>query len=153
MQKKGVELFRYTNRTSWAERDCRLAGRDDLWNVMIQDKVDGYQVWTAGVTGAYHRFRIGYGGSSEKAVHDFPPERQSTCQLLYIRKNGDFYKPVSCIRLEDMRDGITDYFYYRLAEKTDSADTWKINSNNGSMKLFRKESKNEVQSALFCSVL
>lgn len=117
MQKKGVELFRYTNRTSWAERDCRLAGRDDLWNVMIQDKVDGYQVWTAGVTGAYHRFRIGYGGSSEKAVHDFPPERQSTCQLLYIRKNGDFYKPVSCIRLEDMRDGITDYFYYRLAEE------------------------------------
>lgn len=44
MQKNGVKLARYTNRTSWAERDVRLAGRDDLWDVMIHDRMDGYQV-------------------------------------------------------------------------------------------------------------
>ena len=55
-------------------------------------------------------------------VHNFPPENQSTCQLVYVRKQGDFYKPVSCIRMEDMRDGITDALYYREALKRTEND-------------------------------
>jgi hypothetical protein len=117
MQKNGVKLARYTNRTSWAERDVRLAGRMDLWDVMINDRMDGYQVWTAGVTGQWLGYRYAYSSASRIPVHNYPPEKQSICQLVYVRKKGDFFKAISCIRLEDMRDGITDYLYYKEAEK------------------------------------
>ena len=36
--------------------------------------------------------------------------------LVYIRKDGEIYHPVSCIRLENIRDGIIDALYYRLAK-------------------------------------
>lgn len=118
LQAQGVRLARYTNRTSWAERDVRLAGREDLWDVMIRDRMDGFLIWTACCTGAWLHHRYAYGGAARRPVFDFLPEEQSTCSLVYIRKQGDSYKPVSCIRLEDMRDGITDYFYYKAAEKS-----------------------------------
>lgn len=117
MQKNGVKLARYTNRTSWAERDVRLAGRMDLWDVMINDRMDGYQVWTGSVTGEWLGYRYAYSSAARTPVHNYPPEKQSICQLVYVRKKGDFFKAISCIRLEDMRDGITDYLYYKEAEK------------------------------------
>ena len=37
--------------------------------------------------------------------------------LVYIRRTGDVYRPVSCIRLENIRDGIIDAIYYKLAKE------------------------------------
>lgn len=117
LQTKGVKLARYTNSTSWAERDVRLAGRADLWNVMIRDFMDGYMIWTAGCTGAWLNHRYAYSDAERAPVFNYPPEQQSTCCLVYVRKIGDRLKPIASIRLEHMRDGITDYFYYKAAEK------------------------------------
>ena len=117
LQKKGLMLARYTNRTSWAERDVRLAGREDLWNVMIKDFMNGYMIWTAGITGAWLNYRYAYSDAEHCPVFNYPPEQQATCCLVYVRKIGDRLKPIASIRLEHMRDGITDYFYYKAAEK------------------------------------
>lgn len=114
--KQGVQLARYTNRTSWAERTAPLSGRFDIWDVIIREGLDGFQVWTAGICPQIN-YCFGYKGCARIPVHNFPPEKQTTCQLIYVRKQGDFYKPVSCIRLEDLRDGITDALYYREAER------------------------------------
>lgn len=116
LRANGIKISRYTNRTSWAERSGRFSGRLDIWDVLIREGLDGFCVWTASpyvtLGGA-----LGYDSAYKVPAHNFPPENQSTCQLIYIRKQGDFYKPVSCIRLEDMRDGITDALYYREALK------------------------------------
>ena len=117
LQSKGVKLGRYTNSTSWAERDVRLAGRKDLWNCMIKDYMDGYLIWTAGCTGSWLNYRYAYGDAERVPVFSYPPEQQSTCCLVYVREIGERLKPIASIRLEDMRDGITDYFYYKEAEK------------------------------------
>jgi hypothetical protein len=117
LQKKGVRLARYTNTTSWAERDVRLAGREDLWNVMIKDYMDGFMIWTAGTTGAWLNHRYAYSDAERCPVFNYPPEQQATCCLVYVRKIGSRLKPIASIRLEHMRDGITDYFYYKAAEK------------------------------------
>ncbi len=117
LQQKGVRLARYTNRTSWAERDVRLAGRADLWDVMIKDFMDGYMIWTACATGAWLNHRYAYSDAERCPVFNYPPEEQATCCLVYVRKIGDRLKPIASIRLEDMRDGITDYYYYKAAEK------------------------------------
>ena len=34
-----------------------------------------------------------------------------------MRKVDNVYRPVSCMRLENIRDGIVDALYYRLAKK------------------------------------
>lgn len=116
MQAQGVILSRYTNDTSWAERTAALSGRRDLWDVMIKDRMDGFQIWTAGLYPQLN-FGLGYSSAYKVPAHDYPPEHQTTCQLVYVRREGDFYKPVSCIRLEDMRDGIIDTLYYREARR------------------------------------
>lgn len=117
LQKQGVRLARYTNSTSWAERDVRLAGRNDLWTVMLKDFMDGYMIWTAGTTGAWLNHRYAYSDAERCPVFNYPPEQQATCCLVYVRKIGNRLKPIASIRLEHMRDGITDYFYFKAAEK------------------------------------
>lgn len=117
MRESGFPIRRYTNRTSWAERSGFLAGRLDLWEVMIREGLGGYVIWTAGVDPRAN-YGLGYRSIRNFDWKNLPPENQHLCQLVYYRRQGDFYKPVSCIRLEDMRDGITDVLYYRLAKET-----------------------------------
>ena len=121
LRANGIKISRYTNRTSWAERSGRFAGRVDIWEVLIREGLDGFCVWTASPYVTLD-CALGYDSAYKVPAHNFPPENQSTCQLVYIRKQGDFYKPVSCIRMEDMRDGITDALYYREALKRTEND-------------------------------
>ena len=115
MRESGFPIRRYTNRTSWAERSPAFAGRLDLWDVMIREGLDGYVVWTAGVDPRAN-YGLGYGSIRNFDWKNLPPEKQHLCQLVYYRRTGEYCRPVSCIRLEDMRDGITDLLYYRLAK-------------------------------------
>ena len=116
MRSKGVKVSRYMNRASWAGRALPLQARGEPWEALIVDGLDGYACWTAGIRPNLG-FRTGYSGYNKKySIPELPPERQIESMLVYIRKDGEIYHPVSCIRLENIRDGITDALYYRLAK-------------------------------------
>lgn len=57
-----------------------------------------------------------YGGCAREDISLTPPENQSISQLVYVRRMGDFRKPVSCKRLESLRDGVRDYLYLSLLD-------------------------------------
>ena len=116
MRSKGFPIRRYTNRTSWAERNRIMSGRRDIWDVVIQDNLDGMVIWTSSPH-CWLNYSLGYGSKRNVDWKGLPPENQHTCQLVYWRKQGDYIKPISSLRLEDMRDGITDALYYREAVK------------------------------------
>ena len=125
MQSKGVRISRYTNRPSWAGRTLPIQARRDPWDVLVVDGLNGYTCWTAGLRPNLD-FQTGYSGYNKKyRIHELPPDRQIASMLVYVRKDGDIYHPVSCIRLENIRDGITDALYCKLvrerAEKTGDA--------------------------------
>lgn len=114
-QTLGKRLSMYTNVASWAGRNPPLAARNRLrwaWNV----GVDEYTVWTMSV---YPPLNYSYStGKTRPSLLDVPPERMSTAMLVYFRrqqKDGkDFFKPVSCKRLEALRDGVKDAIYLEL---------------------------------------
>lgn len=116
MRSKGFPIRRYTNRTSWAERNRVMSGRRDLWDVVIGDNLDGMVVWTASPS-CWLNYSLGYGSKRNVDWKGLPPENQHACQLVYWRKQGDYIKPISSLRLEDLRDGVTDSLYYREAVK------------------------------------
>jgi hypothetical protein len=116
MRSKGFPIRRYTNRTSWAERNRVMSGRRDLWDVVIGDNLDGMVVWTASPS-CWLNYSLGYGSKRNLDWKGLPPENQHACQLVYWRKQGDYIKPISSLRLEDLRDGVTDSLYYREAVK------------------------------------
>ncbi len=116
MRSKGFPIRRYTNRTSWAERNRVMSGRRDLWEVVIGDNLDGMVVWTASPS-CWLNYSLGYGSKRNLDWRALPPENQHTCQLVYWRKQGDYIKPIASLRLEDLRDGVTDSLYYREAVK------------------------------------
>jgi hypothetical protein len=58
----------------------------------------------------------GSGYNKKYSIPELPPDRQIDTMLVYIRKDGGIYHPVSCIRLENIRDGIIDALYFRLAK-------------------------------------
>lgn len=49
-----------------------------------------------------------------RSVVDLPTERQTTSSLVYFRRDGDVFYPVSSKRLEAIRDGITDWMYLKM---------------------------------------
>lgn len=118
LQSKGVVLSRYINDASWAGRTMPVAARAEPWAALIVDGTDGYACWTANIWPDIG-YRVPYGGYSRSIrFQDLPPERQIPEFLVYMRKIGDVYHPVSCIRLENIRDGLIDALYFRLARQT-----------------------------------
>ena len=125
LRTKGIRLSRYMNRASWAGRNPPIAARAEPWDALIVDGLDGYACWTASIRpNARNKSLVGYSGYNPKyRVCDLPPERQIPALLVYMRKAGDVYHPVSCMRLENIRDGIVDALYYRMAKrKAEAAD-------------------------------
>jgi hypothetical protein len=51
-----------------------------------------------------------------RSVVDLPTERQTTSSLVYFRREGDVFYPVSSKRLEAIRDGITDWMYLKMLD-------------------------------------
>ena len=118
LRSKGVKVSRYLNNASWAGRRRPIEARTEPWKALIHDELDGYTCWTACLWPNLG-FRPGYKGYSKTLkIHELPPEEQVPTMLVYIRKDGNVYHPVSCIRTENIRDGIIDALYYRLAKKT-----------------------------------
>lgn len=116
MRSKGLVLSRYLNDASWAGRTPPLSSRREPWEALIVDGVDGYVCWTCNIWPEID-YRVGYSGYNwDMRFQEFPPEQQIPAFLVYIRKIGEVYHPVSCIRLENIRDGLIDALYYRLAK-------------------------------------
>ena len=117
LQSKGVKVSRYLNQASWAGRTLPIRARNEPWEALVVDGLDGYACWTAGIR-PNSKYRTGYSGYNPKyVIPDLPPDRQIASFLVYIRRTGDVYRPVSCIRLENIRDGIIDAIYYKLAKE------------------------------------
>lgn len=119
LRTKGIRLSRYMNRASWSGRNPPLAARAEPWDALIVDGLDGYACWTACIRpDTRNKSLVGYSGYNPKyRICDLPPEQQIPSFLVYMRKVGNVYRPVSCMRLENIRDGIVDALYYRLAKK------------------------------------
>ena len=117
MRSKGLVLSRYLNDASWAGRTPPVSSRREPWEALIVDGVDGYACWTANIWPevGYHVPYSGYNWDIK--FQDLPPEQQIPEFLVYIRKIGEVYHPVSCIRLENIRDGLIDAHYFRLAKQ------------------------------------
>ena len=142
LRSKGVKVSRYMNKASWAGRTLPLQARSEPWEALIIDGLDGYTCWTAGIRPNLG-FRTGYKGYNKKySIPELPPDRQIDTLLVYIRKDGEIYHPVSCIRLENIRDGIIDALYYRLAksacEKHGNAAAAKV------LETIRKSAKSSI---------
>ena len=142
LKSKGVKVSRYMNKASWAGRTLPLQARSEPWEALIIDGLDGYTCWTAGIRPNLG-FRTGYKGYNKKySIPELPPDRQIDTLLVYIRKDGEIYHPVSCIRLENIRDGIIDALYYRLAksacEKHGNAAAAKV------LETIRKSAKSSI---------
>ena len=117
LQSKGVVLSRYINNASWAGRTLPIAARQEPWDALIVDGANGYCCWTASLRPDC-RYAAPYGAFNwDFPLYDQPPERQDASFLVYIRKRGEVYYPVSCIRLENIRDGLVDALYFRLAKQ------------------------------------
>jgi hypothetical protein len=113
-QAQGKKISTYTNWPSYAERAPILQARKDLvWT--WKHRLDEYAAWTMdifpplGYTYAYAPFR--------KGLTDLPPERQSVAALVYFRKEGNLYRPISCKRLEAIRDGVKDWMYLTILDQ------------------------------------
>ena len=117
LRRKGVQVSRYLNSASWAGRTLPVNARGEPWAALVVDGLDGYTCWTSGLRPNLG-FKTGYSGYNGKyKIHELPPEKQLAAMLVYIRKVGDVYYPVSCIRLENIRDGLIDALYFRLAKE------------------------------------
>ena len=117
LRSKGVKVSRYLNQASWAGRTLPIHARGEPWAALVVDGLDGYACWTAGLRPNLG-FQTGYSGYNKKyRIHELPPEQQIASMLVYIRKDGDVYHPVSCIRLENIRDGLIDALYCKLARE------------------------------------
>jgi hypothetical protein len=113
-KKRGKEFSIYTNWPSWTGRAPLEQIRQDL-SFIWQIGATEYSAWNADIyppTG----YTYGYASSAAplRNVTQWPPERQSTSTLIYVRREGDLYYPVSCKRLEAIRDGVKDWMYLRL---------------------------------------
>ncbi len=117
MRSRGVKVSRYLNRASWAGRALPIHARGEPWAALVVDGLDGYACWTSGLRPNIG-FKTGYRGYNGKyKIHELPPEQQLAAMLVYIRRDGDIYYPVSCIRLENIRDGLIDALYFKLARE------------------------------------
>ena len=118
LQSHGVLLSRYINNASWAGRTPPIAARQEPWDALVVDGTDGYACWTACIRPDC-RYGAPYSGYDwDFPMRDQPPERQDPSLLVYMHNRGGVYYPVSCIRLENIRDGLTDVLYFRLAKQS-----------------------------------
>jgi hypothetical protein len=107
-QTRGKRLAVYTNWPSWAGRAPLEQVRRDLsW--IWQIGADEYDAWAIDIdvpTG----FTYPYGGRL-RDVTGLATEKQTIAGLIYFRRDGDLFRPVSCKRLEAIRDGVKDWLY------------------------------------------
>ena len=107
-------MSRYLNDAAWAGRTLPHRARAEPWAALVLDGLDGYACWT-GCVWPRNKYRTGYGTNPRYTYLDLPPERQWGTQLVYYRKVDGVFRPLSCRRLEDIRDGLIDVLYHRLA--------------------------------------
>ena len=110
-QTHGKKIAIYTNQASWAGRSPVLSSRRDLsW--AWENGIDEYALWTMEV---YPPRGYSYPyGSNHRSLIDVFPEHQSISQMVYFRRENKFFKPISCKRLESIRDGVKDYMYLTI---------------------------------------
>ena len=112
LRSRGMRVSRYLNDAAWAGRVLPVRVREEPWAALIKDGLDGYACWT-GCIWPRLDYRTGYNTRRKYDFRELPPERQWGTMLIYSRRDGDVYRPVSCRRLEDIRDGLVDALYYR----------------------------------------
>jgi hypothetical protein len=115
-QQRGKRVSIYTNWPSWTGRAPLEQIRQDL-NRIWQIGVSEYSAWTANIYPPLN-YVYPYGGAAApmRSVVDLPTERQTTSSLVYFRREGDVFYPVSSKRLEAIRDGITDWMYLKMLD-------------------------------------
>lgn len=113
-QAYGKKFIVYTNWPSWAGRTVPLRGRCDfdvVWNL----KANEYLVWTMEVYPP-RNYQYPYGRHSSVDIRTLAPEQQTLATLVYFRRDGDIFRPVSCKRLESIRDGVKDWMYFQILD-------------------------------------
>ena len=122
LRSRGMRVSRYLNDAAWAGRTLPVRAREEPWAALVKDGLDGYACWT-GCIWPRLDYRTGYNTRSKYDFRELPPERQWGTMLVYSRRDGDVYRPVSCRRLEDIRDGLLDALYHRAAVRAAAGDT------------------------------
>lgn len=112
----GKKFAIYTNWPSWAGRASALQGRKDLhWISKIG--ADEYAVWTMDIVPELN-YAYGYSQyGSYGSIANRPPEKQALATLVYVRNENNVFHPVSCKRLEAIRDGMKDWMYLDILSR------------------------------------
>jgi hypothetical protein len=113
-ERRGKRVSIYTNWPSWTGRAPLEQIRQDLswiWQIGVSE----YAAWTSNIYPPLN-YVYPYGGAAApmRSVVDLPTERQTTSTLVYFRREGDVFYPVSSKRLEAIRDGLTDWMYLKM---------------------------------------